>query len=1111
MAGHRHVLALNARTLKAFSLTAIFAAAFLAATFVSCSNLQGDAPNAAGLVLPSGGTKWVGKQTLNGTVEKQGIFPAEFCSANEIAASSAAMTDGVSKTILPQAPLTLSLKYYITAKVHEGTETVDTGTVESDGSAYSIELPFAAGGTYWDVTIYAQKQIYSSWKTVLTKTETIFVNSNELDPAPFQLEYSTDSTDGTGSIDLTVTCDSSSGVAAANATREGGPVAGITKTPNATTGKMTFSFTGINPGSYKVTIIFYSDTAATNPIYAVVETANVYANLSTSVIVAPNAPYVSGGAFVVTHDCVEEMGSIATGGIYLGGKGVANNKTASDSNTGTAFAPVATLAKAFELANALAAADPSKTYTINVKGDSYAGKTGAETATLNSGAKVILKGMDAASYYTIDASTAGAYSISSSAASLKCENLTFDKLGGITVAAGKMTMNNCQVTNGTASADGTAGGITVASGATFESTKNLTISACGNSSTTSGGAAGGGGIYSSGTVNLTGTTIIACKTTAYGFGGGIYNNGGVVSLNACNLLSNEAGNGGGIYTIGSAGDANAGKVEVSGGSVINLNRAKTAYGGGIYDKEYAPVTITASYIGATSVDGGIATTTSGNYAQMEGGGFYIGSNAKLTVTSDDDDNYSYIYRNYSAGSSGGMRFSGSTLVLHNTEVCCNYSGNNGGGVYISGSGVAAYFSGETYVDDNQAKKGGGVYNLFSTLYLGHEAEDYFWYGDISGNQSTQDGGGVYNDNSSVVHFEGGSISSNTAGGNGSGVYNNGAFKFMGGFGAQVYRNNDFYADVSGSITVDCVDCAFPCAVIKPYSYVETRVYVNGTNDQALKDYYKYFAVAPDGTQNYVMTDSGKIAKKFGTKFKPDTRYDIVFSDGSATNYEYAKNMSYTLTDAQKAAAVAVIFYVGKECSNVSTTTRMLGVGLVQHEENKMQWCASAANAKGLSINDIKCEATGAYNTGYTFDGDVDGSDNFSKMAEYLATHGGDDTGTSGNYPVFDYCSSYSTVSGTHLSGTSYANGWYLPSIKELYKLLWSPVTLINALQFCGGDALTNAFYWSSSQAGDAADKAMCIQELYFTSPSVAWYPNCVSWEKYSTTERTWSVRPIREF
>ncbi|MBR5095814.1 MAG: hypothetical protein IK094_01760, partial [Treponema sp.] len=64
-------------------------------------------------------------------------------------------------------------------------------------------------------------------------------------------------------------------------------------------------------------------------------------------------------------------------------------------------------------------------------------------------------------------------------------------------------------------------------------------------------------------------------------------------------------------------------------------------------------------------------------------------------------------------------------------------------------------------------------------------EGYYWSGDISGNASTQDGGGVYNSTSGVIHFEGGNISSNTADGNGSGVYNNGSFKFMGGSGAQV--------------------------------------------------------------------------------------------------------------------------------------------------------------------------------------------------------------------------------------------------------------------------------------------------------------------------------------
>ncbi|MBR5095816.1 MAG: hypothetical protein IK094_01770 [Treponema sp.] len=336
--------------MKAFSIgTTFVVAALLTAALVSCDNFQGDAQNAAlvqtGAVdsefgagaSPAGGsTVWVGKQTLNGTVQKQGIFPAEFCSANEIAASSADALDDVSKTILPEAPLATSLKYYITAKVHEGTETVDTGTVESDGSAYSIELPFAAGGTYWDVTIYAQKQIYTNWKTVLTKTETIFVDSTSLAPTPFQLEYSNDSTDGTGSIELTVTCPSGSGVACAVATSESSPGVPNKQTPNATTGKMSFTFSA-SPGSYKVTIIFYSDTAATNPIYAVVENAMVYANLASKVVASPHAPYVSDGAIVVTQDCISAMQSVADSGIWLGGYGLVGSEAASDDNGGSRF------------------------------------------------------------------------------------------------------------------------------------------------------------------------------------------------------------------------------------------------------------------------------------------------------------------------------------------------------------------------------------------------------------------------------------------------------------------------------------------------------------------------------------------------------------------------------------------------------------------------------------------------------------------------------------------------------------------------------------------------------------------------------------------------------
>ncbi|MBR5095815.1 MAG: hypothetical protein IK094_01765 [Treponema sp.] len=303
-----------------------------------------------------------------------------------------------------------------------------------------------------------------------------------------------------------------------------------------------------------------------------------------------------------------------------------------------------------------------------------------------------------------------------------------------------------------------------------------------------------------------------------------------------------------------------------------------------------------------------------------------------------------------------------------------------------------------------------------------------------------------------------------------------------------------------------MDCAFPCAVIKPYSYDETKVFVNGTDAQALKDYYKYFAVAPDGTQNYVMTEEGKIAKRIGTKFKPDAIGDVVFSDGSATSAKYAENMGITLTTTEKSKAVGIIFYVGKDCSNDGATSRMLGVGMVQ-KDAEMQWCDSSAKARTLSITDNICNSSGNYQTGITFTGDVDGSDNLTKMASHLASNSVDDTGTSGKYPPFDYCSTYSSLSGTHLSGTSYTSGWYLPSAAEAYKMVRGGISAKKAFELCGATPITlGTNYISSSQYSSNANNFLYVQSS--TSESI----QSVSHEsKFTSPARSWSVRPIREF
>ena len=79
--------------------------------------------------------------------------------------------------------------------------------------------------------------------------------------------------------------------------------------------------------------------------------------------------------------------------------------------------------------------------------------------------------------------------------------------------------------------------------------------------------------------------------------------------------------------------------------------------------------------------------------------------------------------------------------------------------------------------------------------------------------------------------------------------------------------------------------------------------------------------------------------------------DIVFSDGSATAY----TSELTLTDEQKSKAVAVIFYVGTECSNDSAS-RTLGVGLqnATGDGNTLEWAPYNTTGYTTNFTDIQC-------------------------------------------------------------------------------------------------------------------------------------------------------------
>ena len=217
---------------------------------------------------------------------------------------------------------------------------------------------------------------------------------------------------------------------------------------------------------------------------------------------------------------------------------------------------------------------------------------------------------------------------------------------------------------------------------------------------------------------------------------------------------------------------------------------------------------------------------------------------------------------------------------------------------------------------------------------------------------------------------------------------------------------------------------------------------------------------------YLGTKAPGVAKEVG---------DIVFSDGSATPYMDGM----TLTDEQKAAAIALIFYKGTELNSGddTTTSRTLGVGLKHAGDlsfnSGLGWYTTSAAAYSKIIPTIHCKPSGSVPNYEFVDAtarDRNGSDNLEQIAVFLEAADGveDDTATAENYPAFYYAKNYKDVEGSNVSGTDYEAGWYLPSIAELSKLYVNgkgeskKFDIDTASKALGGNKFIQ-WYWSASQ------------------------------------------------
>lgn len=151
--------------------------------------------------------------------------------------------------------------------------------------------------------------------------------------------------------------------------------------------------------------------------------------------------------------------------------------------------------------------------------------------------------------------------------------------------------------------------------------------------------------------------------------------------------------------------------------------------------------------------------------------------------------------------------------------------------------------------------------------------------------------------------------------------------------------------------------------------------------------------------------------------------NIVLSDGTIL-----PNTISSLTDAQKSAAMAVIF------KSKTSSSAALAMG-INRESTTYAWTTKSDCNPGTGI------------AGTIASGDMDGSDNWDYIKGKVA-----------EYPAFGVCVNY----GTKYKLTSYETGWYLPTASELFSLYIEKSKVNEILKKIGSKVIEEKIYWTSN-------------------------------------------------
>ena len=349
--------------------------------------------------------------------------------------------------------------------------------------------------------------------------------------------------------------------------------------------------------------------------------------------------------------------------------------------------------------------------------------------------------------------------LSATASSIIIEPMGYSS--NLTASATVLDGNNTSISPGTTLTDSASSSVKVA-------LNDLTVEG--------GSATYGGGIYNDGgTMTVTGSTI--SKNNATDVGGGIFNNDGTMTVTDSTISENNATNyGGGIANGGTmtvvdstisgnsatnapgGGIANGGTMTVTDSTISDNNSA--ASGGGIYNS--ANMTVTDSTISgnsATNAPGGgiyndgtstmtiTDSTISKNNAKDGGGG--IANGGIMTITD------STISKNNANDGGGGITNGGIMTIADSTISKNNANANAPGGGIANGDTMTVV---DSTISDNTATNapGGGIFN-YSTMTVTDST--------ISGNTASSSGGGIFNNDGDNMTLAGSIVADQTSGGN----------------------------------------------------------------------------------------------------------------------------------------------------------------------------------------------------------------------------------------------------------------------------------------------------------------------------------------------------------